>query len=339
MKHDINKKVFLEYSLDFFNNSVEKMKEKRLKTLFKNLKQKSLSFNFENNSKKIFFKLAFASLIISFLKIKKNFTIFSFKKIKDSELLRQSIGIGNYGLTRCMRKKIKEDVEKEFLMKRFKRKCERKKKVDYTSIGITKLVESEKEKMKIKSKVRSFRNNSIANLNLHRRKNSSISSGTSMLSLKRNIKNKNTKDVNLRKGVNKSCLELDFGVKRKSNTDKNSLFFNQKRRGICIPSLRKMKSIDKEIKSRETSRSRSFLNKIKKANFEDKTLNFRTLGNKLAGKITFFGESKESKVELGDKEVEERSRVSGYFEEILGRHAHLDQRLKGIKKKFNIGGE
>lgn len=83
MKKSENKSLFMEYALTSMVKKIEAGKRKRMNSCFNNLKKVSRFQEFEANSKKIFYKIGFATLI--FLTHKLNFRRVgqAFKGIKD----------------------------------------------------------------------------------------------------------------------------------------------------------------------------------------------------------------------------------------------------------------
>lgn len=335
--------MFLDYSSRFLHQTFCKLRKIREERFFELLKKKAKTCSFQNDSKKIFYKLAFASLIISILKFRKNFLIHSFKKIRDVAILNENTergGIGNFGLSRCDRKRIKADVEKEFLMRKFKVKCEeKKKKINFTSIGFLKSDSKLAKKsadLKVKKKSR-LKNQSLVHLRLLPKKTSTASI-SSLISntkrerrkIKREVKNR-FKNKSRKKASNRSFFDLEIRGRKRENNKKSVRLFNS--------SIHKMRNIDRKLeakRNRGSSRKNSFLSKMKKADFENKKLDFQTLGNKMVTAFTIRGSGK-----IDSSGIMTKRSSGGYFEGVLveSRRFDLDERLNGIRRKFNLKGK
>lgn len=341
MKHDINKKIFLDFSLKFVGKIFNKLKIGKQRQAMSVLKSNFRGSSFRDDSKKIFYKLAFASLIISFLKIKKNFIIDSFCKIRDYEYAtdRAELYPGNFGLPKGTRMKIKRDVQDEFNNKKNKTGMKGKKK---RRVGRSK--GSGKRGKKYNSGMitmrRHCRNKSYMRIKGLPRKESltSVSSFTSKKKSKhptsRLLWNK-VNNINLMKDRRNTTLNL-YSAETERKID-----FSFNKKTFYNRSMHKMKCIDSAItrkkSTKESVRSRSFFERVKIANFEDKSLKFETIGSKLVSELT-----KRSKVSTLDKDSYvsfEKNRPSfGSFigSVISSRHDRLESRLKGIRRRFNL---
>lgn len=83
MKKFENKSLYMEYALSSLVKRIESAKRKRVGTCFKDLKKFSRFTDFEMNSKKIFYKIGFATLLVLGQKMNYRSIDLGFKKIVD----------------------------------------------------------------------------------------------------------------------------------------------------------------------------------------------------------------------------------------------------------------
>lgn len=100
--------IYLDFAINAFGRIVAGLKKDRMRKGLKMIKNQSSHFNFENSSKKIFFKIGLATLMLTIQKYDYRSVKWSLKKMRSlkKENLRKS------------REKI-SDIFKKFLQKRY----------------------------------------------------------------------------------------------------------------------------------------------------------------------------------------------------------------------------
>ena len=300
----------MEHSVLHFSNTMKKLKTQRKLTAFSVLKRHTDKKNFDSSSKKIFYKIAFASLYIAVMKINKNLQISAFNNMRNYEFLREDnsgyVGFGDFGLSKNVRKQIKKDVEHEYnqyghfrrgrnLRKVFINKCNRL-----------------KNRSKMKSKKSKSKSRSKLNLRGSSKKNKS-----GYFSRKLNFGDKR-KSKPMKRKLRKKSQKNMTSYKRNQSQNQSRMESSRKSQG-SVNSCHKYVKI-KKLRSRKRQAYYSSSNLFKHPMPKKK-------------RTAVYSHKKSSQGMNSEQSLNQKSKDSRYFDKKRSSYiSYIRARAKGSKK-------